>query len=187
MTDVNEILKQMRSTWNMAIGNMDQWPDEVRAFFEGFAALDEKLSGGGSLPDAWGPKPPAYNKNPKLDQLYFDTFLSALEGGIGDWALSESYHWTTNGHLSGEDREGFYSDIVDPYPNEEPYFTPVRIDRNVIARGYQRLIGGAEPMLHHQMRGKLTAAYWNPDHADIDADDADVIVQLGLFGKVVYG
>jgi hypothetical protein len=154
---------------------------------EAFEALDEWLSKGGFLPDAWAPKSPAYGENPKLDQLFHDTFVTALEGGIGYWAASTTYHWAIDNDLMGEDLEGFYSDIQDANGDgDDADFEPVRIDRAVIARGFDRLLAGAEPRLNAALRQQITAGYHNPDDADFDAEHADVIVQVGLFGTVIY-
>lgn len=163
--------------------------DAAIAVAEAFEALDEWLNKGGFLPDAWQRKSPAYGVDPKLDQLFLDTFVTALEGGIGYWAASTSYHWEVEGDLMGEDKEGFYSDIVDTeFPDDEDNagFKPTRIDRAVIARGFDRLLAGAIEM-NPSILKNITSGYHDPANADLDAIDADVVVQVGLFGEIVYG
>jgi hypothetical protein len=116
------------------------------------------------------------------DQLYFDLFTTALEGGIGYWSSADSYHWANDD--DSEDVIGFYAVIVD---READDGKPLRLDRDVMARGY-RLATSSE------WRNRIG---WSCDKPpvvitadtdwDYDAGDADVIAQLGLFGDVIYG
>lgn len=46
---------------------------------------------------------------------------------------------------------------------------------------------GEDMYLSGTYRARLLAMYNDFEDADFDADDADNIVQIGLFGKVVYG
>ena len=130
------------------------------------------------------------------DEFFHTVFTTALEGGIGYWAASENYHiWLDKrpgGRLSETkpDLAGFYSDIV-PAEDEDD-FKPVRIDRAIIAKGYTLATTGAEEG-HTKWRDRIRWSSGDKppmipnEDWDFDADDADVIVQLGLFGTVVYG
>jgi hypothetical protein len=115
------------------------------------------------------------------DQLLLDIFNTALEGGIGYWSQCSEYHWwKVEGDYDGPDVKGFYATIHD---EDEDTF---RIDRTVVAKGLN--------LAATEWRDKL---YWSSDKPplvvtddtdwDYDAGDADMIVQLGLFGDVVYG
>ena len=118
------------------------------------------------------------------DQLFFDLFTTALEGGIGYWSECSAYHWELDGVEGTYDVQGFRADVYDA---EEDDAEKLVIDRSVIARGY-RLATSRE------WRNKLA---WSSDKPpivitadtdwDYDAGDADLVVQLGLFGEVVYG
>jgi len=124
-----------------------------------------------------------------FDQLLYDLFTTALEGGIGYWSAAQSYH-RLDSHEE-EDLRGFYSDCLDRIEEEEsdtPVTVQFRIDRALMLRGYRLACGEwrskitwstAKPPLPHDAAG---IEDW-----DYDAGDADCIVQLGLFGEVRYG
>lgn len=162
-----------------------------------FEALDEWLGKGGFLPDAWQrPVVPAFGVNPLVDKMFHEVFMVALEGGIGHWAASSTYHWSNDPVDGGErqkDLEGFYSDVKDAEGDDA--FPPARIDRAVIARGFERIAAGPVEFFPEEQRAKLVLmlnarlAGQDDDVVDIDydADDADNLVQTGLLGKVVFG
>lgn len=116
------------------------------------------------------------------DQLFHGLFTTALEGGIGYWSECEDYRWSI-GDGETEDYQNFLAVIMDTVDEEEHgYF----IDRRVIARGYK--------LAATEFRDKIAWSTEPPplvitDDTDWDYDsgDADCIVQLGLFGKVIYG
>lgn len=115
-------------------------------------------------------------------QFLFDVFVTALEGGVNYWADVEGYHWSNPD--GSEDLDGFRATITD---REEPGGQLV-VDADVIARG----IGRFEPLARQRgaddyWRQFLAANRTNGDDGDYDATVADVIVQLALFGEIVYG
>jgi hypothetical protein len=132
---------------------------------------------------------PPVGDNPDLDQLLHDLFVTALEGGIGYWSTADAYHWCHDDDATSEDLAGFYAIVVDCEADEE---TAHRIDRDVIYRGLRRFYdgdtsgGAAGPYVFAHMI-RLAILKPGDDRIDFDADDADVIVQAGLFGEVVYG
>lgn len=117
------------------------------------------------------------------DELLADLFTTALEGGIGYWSSCSAYYWGDDGV---QDVLGFYADLIDDADDSEPCYT---VDRAVMLRGYDLAISA-------EWVGKLG---WSTDappslsdsdgieNWDYDAGDADMILQLGLFGDVVYG
>ncbi|GAB3868605.1 hypothetical protein GCM10028801_44830 [Nocardioides maradonensis] len=150
------------------------------------------------------------------DQAYHSIFVTALEGGIGYWSRCRVYRWMKEGaDPNGSVRElhdtlGFYAEIIDIETTAESYdpkdhpamlgsaeavdgeeYAVFRIDREVIARGVRKFIAKAKevPWLPASYFGQaavcLDWAKW--DDLDIDADVADMIVQLGLFGEAIYG
>lgn len=113
------------------------------------------------------------------DDVFHDIFTTALEGGINYWAECSEYHWTSSGTL---DLLGFYAVIHDTEDEEGKTY---RIDRSVISKGYALAAGpkGKERLGWSTSRPPLIpSGDW-----DYDAGDADIIVQLGLFGEVWYG
>lgn len=117
------------------------------------------------------------------DQLFHDVFVTALAGGINYWASVSDYHWSVNDDGHTEDRQRFkatLSDEVDPGP--EMY-----LNRAVIAKGYDLATTSFRDTISWSAE-KPPLVVTGDDHDwDFDAGDADVIVQLGLYGDVVYG
>jgi hypothetical protein len=143
------------------------------------------------------------------DEAYFNVFVTALEGGIGYWSQCQLYVWTgEDGH---EDPTGFHAEIIDVESSAEDYdpkdhpdmigtvtlgpgaeeVAVFRIDRAVIARGVGLFIKKAKevPWSPKSYFGQAAVCLdWGQwDDLDIDATIADEIVQLGLFGKAIYG
>ena len=125
------------------------------------------------------------------DEQLHAVFTTALEGGIGYWSRARSYHW----HLpleAGEpessaldrcDLLGFHAEVEE---SEEDGLPRHIINRQTIVQGLQRLADGTvtyggEPW----DRGVLFVARIVRD--DYDSNDADIVVQAGLFGDVKYG
>ena len=122
------------------------------------------------------------------DQLLFDLFVTALEGGIGYWSHCSHYHHTAldaEGHATVDDLEGFYALVFEDDGDETPEH---RVDRSAVAKGY-RLATSAEwrNRIAWSSGEKPPLVVTDDTDWDFDAGDADVIVQLGLFGEVVYG
>lgn len=199
--DPNETLKELlHDTWllsNLEVsdGIDDSLVELTTRVANHTAALNDWLSKGGFLPDAWRqPLVPAFGVNPIVDELLWTVFVVALEGGITYWAVSNSYHFENdNGTIGGaEDHEGFYSDIVDADPDAgSDNFPPTRIDRTVIARAFERMAAGPIEYMpdgqRHKFLAQLHAALGGrtPDF-DFDAGDADNAVQVGVLGSVVF-
>ena len=111
--------------------------------------------------------------------------ITAAEGGINYWAEAEEYDWTRwQDEESGEPLEipddfVFYS-VRDKESDEDGWHpvTPETFRRGMellFDKHKQLYVGG---YFIHNDRSEWEAA---------DADAADVLVQLGIFGEVVYG
>lgn len=142
-------------------------------------------------------------------QMMLDIFTTALEGGIGYWSQCLNYHWSNAD--GSEDFDGFYADILVSADDQLPFHTnviptpvevtdytgtdemlKVRIDRKVILRGYDLAARRTEKENHHAWqcgcgRPPMVVTDESRDEWDFDSIDADAIVQLGLFGTVIYG
>jgi hypothetical protein len=144
-------------------------------------------------------------------------FTTALEGGIGYWSACSDYHWSVDGDGTNADVDGFYAVIHptedgwgvfgDPKGTVgdcEEDRKPLRIDLGVVWRGamwmnlyVQGLVDdkGKVVPFNEVKPWKDGHYYWqyvqafnsNGADGDYDADVADMIVQFGLFGEVVYG
>lgn len=123
------------------------------------------------------------------DEMLLDIFTTALEGGIGYWSVCHTYRWQKD---DKPDLMGFHA-IVDDIERDTGA-TGIRIDRDTIIAGLDLLVSKDwsphnEPA-HIERAGRMLIAGISPEGyelLDFDAEDADVIVQLGLFGEVVYG
>jgi hypothetical protein len=123
------------------------------------------------------------------DQFVHDIFVTALEGGINYWAGIRSYHWT-NDRGETPDLAGFYAKLFD-VDNDNRKLT---INRETIVRGLRTMLHGRPGAGKVRgvaptgtMRGMVAAAVVEQDAGLIDASLADCIVQMGLFGELVYG
>ena len=113
------------------------------------------------------------------DKEIVNIYTTALEGGIGYWAVCDEYRWQ---YLY----EDYDNDIVKPLDpdqvlvvlsdTEETDFKDEELTPAKIRAGTKLLI---EKFPH------LYQILDNEFH--VDADGADAIVQLGLFGEIVYG
>ena len=105
----------------------------------------------------------------QADEFYNDLFVTAMEGGVNTWADVRSYNW--------DDLRNFSAILVD-FDSGKKHL----VNRNVIARGY-KMARSADIYWSSGERPPMIPS----DDWDYDAGDADMIVQLGLFGEVVYG
>lgn len=122
------------------------------------------------------------------DQLFIDLFTTAMEGGINYWSWTAEYHWMCDDDEAGADFDGFYAVIRDIEAEDEAD-ERLRIDRDVIARGYNHAITSHKDKVRWSsgQRPPYVVTEESREAWDFDADDADAIVQLGLFGEVRYG
>jgi hypothetical protein len=116
------------------------------------------------------------------DQYLLDIFTTALEGGINYWAAVDQYRWSVEHDGHTPDYREFHARIRDAEGDDVAY----AVNRKVIAKGYQ--------LAATEWRSKLCWSTEPPPLVitddtdwDYDAGDADMIVQLGLFGNVIYG
>lgn len=109
-----------------------------------------------------------------------DVLTTALQGGINYWAGVGSAA-TRNTESHGF--ENLTATILDLAEVEGGQHDAVQhIDYNTITRGLRlaRRIGPERPHL-------ALADRTNGREGDFDAEDADIVVQLGLFEHIVYG
>lgn len=119
------------------------------------------------------------------DEFLRDIAITAVEGGIGYWASCTRYRWSNTNDL--DDMLPFPEIVI--VPAEDPDdFIEQPITKDTILLGLTRI---ADPTygcdLHESYRKQIVAAEHFHDACDIGAELADYIVQVGLFGKVIYG
>jgi len=122
------------------------------------------------------------------DEFPFEIFVTALEGGIGYWFRTSEYHWSTN---HKDDLFGFYAKGVthDDELDVGPIAGERLIDRETIVKGIGLALTNENVGLAERWHSRIVAAVLAAAVGDIDydADDADHIVQIGMFGRVIYG
>jgi hypothetical protein len=114
------------------------------------------------------------------DKEVVSIYTTALEGGIGYWAIADEYKWQ---YLY----EDWKNDIVHPLEpdqvlvvlsdTEDDDFKDEQLTPAKIRAGVKLLIE-KYPHMYQII---------NDNEFHVDADGADAVVQLGLFGEIVYG
>lgn len=115
------------------------------------------------------------------DRQYNSVFTTALEGGIGYWSTCSRYHWSI-GDAAHTEALDFIAVVHDSEDEDETTYV---IDRSVIASGIRKALKRGGWNAYHTA-ALAALALGNFDEADYDADTADLIVQMGLFGEYRY-
>lgn len=103
------------------------------------------------------------------ETLYRDILVGAIEGGTGYWAITEA-----------RDYEAITAILI-----EEGDGTKHEVTGETIARGLDVIATGG--VANKTLTTNAHLARTDPGNADVDAELADVIVQAGIFGTIVYG
>jgi len=112
------------------------------------------------------------------EQFLDDVITTAIEGGIGYWSVCSAYEW--KGVPARAQIQEF-----DEGTGEE-YGPLLEVDRALIEKGIKEILSGESNTGQHMVKMVAVASVTN-DAGDVDADVADCIVQVGAFGKLVYG
>jgi hypothetical protein len=115
------------------------------------------------------------------DQMIDDILCAAFEGGINYWADATRIlgDWPAGAHFASEAVSRGGNVAVCEADDFERTWHP--LDRERIERGIRL---AAQRWKRGGTRQQLTVEQWYEDH---DAAEADVAVQLAIFGEVVYG
>jgi len=131
-----------------------------------------------------------------------DILITAVEGGIGYWARGYNYHWSDENPETtsitviefeeaaalGYDIWSYWNELDTAHDNGDKdlngYTWGVTI--HTIESGIQAILNDSHPS---PLKTRLLEYVTDIENADWDFDavDADVIVQMGLWGKVIYG
>jgi hypothetical protein len=110
-----------------------------------------------------------------------DIIIGAVEGGIGYWSATSAYrHSGDPANTLAVVHE--YDDASDTYTADRHEITP-----DTIAHGITCIRRGDLRNLSDGRRTAILAADRHNDAGDLDSDLCDCIVQVALFGDVVYG
>lgn len=138
-------------------------------------------------------------RSPERQQFLASVLTTAIEGGISYWATVESYTWfdpdLAGGHATPgpggtanaravifETEDDLLAENTD---NEPAARHTVTVDTIATGMARFRTIYTNLPR-HHYIRQALLADRTNGEDGDYDADIADIVLQLGVFGEVVY-
>lgn len=131
---------------------------------------------------------------PKLtDEIAGDILTTAVEGGTGYWAQVDKIKRTEDltvtsvcFHEMSEDPDSpdVYGDNWNGFYLKEG----VTVTLEDVKRAIRKL-AGTEPVKYAgpTIRSECRGLIFDPEEVDYDADTADVIVQVAIFGEVVYG
>ena len=113
-------------------------------------------------------------RSEQRNQFYSNITVVAIEGGTNYWASTQNYNYADESNVTVKVR-----DCEDP---DEPW---TLIDNDAIGRALSMLKDGKVKTGRGQ---KFWAeVYRTMEGADIDASDADVIVQVACYGEIVFG
>lgn len=110
-----------------------------------------------------------------------DVVITAVEGGIGYWARTRNYRWD-----EGDDAAGQAYATVEVFDADGALADWKLVNADTVAHGIGK-IRDANFKINPDLRALILGADAENDAGNIDADAADVIVQAGLFGEIVYG
>lgn len=113
---------------------------------------------------------------------------TAVEGGITYWAKVLTYRWQDPKRDYRPDTHATVRDAEDE-DEEEPWI--YEINAQSIILGLSRLasgeVGAGSPAAEESWSDALRKVLAGEDDLNLDASDADCIVQAALFGEIVYG
>jgi len=112
------------------------------------------------------------------EEFYSDIFTCIFEDyGTNSWRQVAAYKWKDLGNK-------YWGRIVEI--GDGDLCNEWHVDKSIITKGINALIKKKVPM-NETMRQSMALAYKEKDAGDIDAYDADMILQAGLFGELRYG
>lgn len=114
----------------------------------------------------------------EIDSFYDDVLTTAVEGGINYWAQARNYRWSDDGPTTVDVRDGGFED-------DEPGEW-VALDRKAMSAAITAIREGKGSMAD-SYRSRILQAHRERDAGELDAFDADIVVQMAVLGDVIYG
>jgi hypothetical protein len=108
------------------------------------------------------------------DRFFTDILTTAVEGGIDHWASARRHEMGDGGYRRLE---------VTDHDGELDWQL---LDAAVVSRGVAIILQDGQTVLDEGWAGMLREARATGNSSLIDAELADYIVQVGLFGEVVF-
>jgi hypothetical protein len=117
------------------------------------------------------------------DEFISDILITAFDGGVGAcWYWAVPAPSPRNGRWLYTSGELWESVLVREYENDIDIF----VTHTVVAMGLRKILD-RQVEINAGLLGHIAAGVAENDAGEIDALCADVIIQAGVFGKVVYG
>lgn len=120
------------------------------------------------------------------EQFLSDVLTTAVEGGINYWAAVSEYKWCdeNDNNIPASVRVHELDDTTGEYMEPGVFITTKEIGRAIA-----RIMDVNDEIKHlgNHVRKDVFAASMENDAGDIDADIADVIMQIAVLGEVTYG
>lgn len=110
--------------------------------------------------------------------------ITAAEGGINNWAHITRYRWSAPTINATHEKFDVRINLQDTEDDNRAYIVTPNVIRSGIERLRAKPVEGLAEQYRASLIGQTFLAY---DDADFDAQDADILVQIGLFGEVRYG
>lgn len=193
-----------------AMSGEDQWDVDWQRLKDAYYGDDDEYYSYGRVVPRLPPRGPghvlALPKRHLVEQEFLtDVLVTALEGGSTYWTRVTGYKYVYRSGVGWTGRacpavcaEGLGSNAYALVRDDEDDAASwSAVNPQTIATGLRRL--DQTPPHSHPSRARLLAVWEevrlaakegrepDMDAGDLDADDADLLLQMGLFGEVVYG
>ena len=112
------------------------------------------------------------------DLLCMALLTTCVEGGSSYWLACERVV---------RDADLNVKMIVGPCDREDEETVWSDVDIDTIRLGIQRMVEDPKLNVAKRIRTALIPSLWDPDECYWDAEVADVCLQVGMFGEIVYG
>lgn len=136
-------------------------------------------------------------RSEERQQFLWDIMTTALEGGVGYWSVADEidahrpedvFDWHYNSYVlyctdGGKEPVDCGNGTDDPCKGHK--VTPETVAKG-LGLGTLNEEKGKDIGWHYSRRKHVITANRENEAGDIDADDADCIVQLGVFGRVIF-
>jgi hypothetical protein len=113
---------------------------------------------------------------PNDREFLSDVFIIALEGGISYWADVTKVERVVDLHAGME--------VRDNEDREAPWHY---VGRQALRTAINTIIHDRALAIRSDLRRDIYSAWIDLDAGQIDAEGADVIVQVAAFGEIVFG
>jgi len=114
------------------------------------------------------------NRSEEREEFLADVMTTAVEGGIGYWSRVRGYKWDCPPAEA----------TVEVQSIDDRKWAVVTI--GTIAKGIGKVFRD-EVKINPELRKRIIRASVQNDAGELDASDADAVLQVGIFGEVVYG